>query len=192
MNKNKFFQNSDVTTVARQLLGQLLTFNSGSHICSGMIVEVEAYRGIDDRACHAYGGKRTARTEVMYKEGGRTYVYLCYGIHHLLNIVTNRSGHADAVLIRALEPVEGLNHMKHRTKENQWPTRGPGKLTKALGIDMNDNDMVLGDKLNITKYRPVHLDEIISTTRIGVGYAGEDAMLPWRYYIKNNPWVSRQ
>lgn len=196
MNKklmSTFFQRSDVLQVARDLLGRILVTYIDGKLCRGRIVEVEAYNGRTDKACHAYGGRRTKRTEVMYQSGGIAYVYLCYGIHHLFNVVTNVEGMADAVLIRALEPMEGEQFMQDRIQSNNRRlTNGPGLLAKAMGIDRSLNGSSLNSfELWIEDSPSDSSMEIIATKRIGVDYAEEDASLPWRYYIKNSDWVSK-
>lgn len=190
-----FYQRPDVTKVARDLLGKFLWTNFNNSITTGKIVEVEAYCGAIDKACHAYPDKRTDRTEIMYNEGGFAYVYLVYGMHHLFNIVTNMENLADAVLVRAIEPVEGIELMYKRRnvyRNNKLLTGGPARLTQAMGIDVSYNKTDLtGDTIWITNGVEINSDDIISTSRIGVEYAGEDAFLPWRYYINNNKYVSR-
>jgi DNA-3-methyladenine glycosylase len=191
-----FYQRKDVVLVARELLGKVLVTNIDGVFTSGIIVETEAYHGLNDRACHAYNGRRTPRTEVMYKAGGLAYVYLCYGIHSLFNIVTNEEGLADAVLVRAIEPLEGLEHMLTRRKmtvADPKLTAGPGAMSEALGIktqltgtDLNGNTIWLED--HKIQYEP---EGIISGTRVGVAYAKEDALLPWRFSVRGNKWVSR-
>ncbi len=190
-----FYTRNDVLQIARELMGKLLVTNIDGKTTSGRIVEVEAYNGIADKASHAFGNRRTNRTETMYAEGGVTYVYLCYGIHHLFNVVTNKKDIPHAVLIRALEPVTGIETMLSRTKKKKLDfslTRGPGNLSKALGISTLQNGFKLTEK---TIYiaddgLTVARKEIVSSPRIGVDYAGEDALLPYRFYKKANPFVS--
>jgi DNA-3-methyladenine glycosylase len=136
-----FYENPDVVAVSRQLLGKVICSSAGSEYTSGIIIETEAYCGRDDKACHANNGKRTPRTEVMYGEPGHAYIYLCYGIHHLFNVVTNRPGLADAVLIRAIKPIEGVDTMKERRNIQEFKnlSDGPGKLTRAMGITTSLN-----------------------------------------------------
>jgi len=131
-----FYTGSDVTKIAKQLIGKKLVTNVLGKKSSGIIVETEAY-SFCERGCHAYDSRMTNRNKVMFETGGVAYVYLCYGIHHLFNVVTNKKGSADAVLIRALEPIEGIEWMMERMKVKSIKriTSGPGKLTKALGID---------------------------------------------------------
>jgi DNA-3-methyladenine glycosylase len=189
---SRFYLRNDVLQVARELLGKLLVTEKAGLFTSGRIVEVEAYNGVTDKASHAWGGRRTARNEVMYAAGGISYVYLCYGIHHLFNVVTNRKEIPQAVLI---EPVNGILIMLHRTgklKADHTLTRGPGNLSKALGIYVDDSGRSLsGTELYLADdgFR-YHTDDIGASPRIGVYYAGEDALLPYRFFIKNNPFVS--
>lgn len=191
--KPSFYRREDTVEIARQLLGKLLvTAFDGKH-CAARIVETEAYRGITDRASHAYGGRRTERTSVMYEAGGIAYVYLCYGIHHLFNVVTHRKDEPHAVLVRAMEPVEGREWMMRRTGRPAWSDTigsGPGKLTRALGIQTRHSGMRLdGDEIFIADDGHV-TGRIIATPRIGVDYAGEDARLPYRFVIAGHKAVS--
>ena len=188
-----FYLSDDVVQVARDLLGKVLVTNINGIITAGKIVETEAYCGRGDKACHA-NGKRTARTEVMYGVGGYAYVYLCYGIHHLINVVTNKEGQADAVLIRALEPLKGLDEMKLRRGNTKSKlASGPGTLSQAMGIHvkMTGTDL-LGDQIWISPGNEINpTKEIVSGTRIGVDYAEEDALRPWRFIIKDDKYVSK-
>ena len=160
-----------------------------------MIVETEAYVGINDKASHAYNNKKTNRTEVMYEKGGVCYVYLCYGIHYLINIVTGEKNIPHAILIRAIEPKDGIDIMLQRRSLKKTSfniTNGPGKLSQALAI----NKILNGKSLNSNKIwiedLKINIDEkdILSSPRIGVDYAKEDAKLPYRFYL-NNKWVSK-
>jgi DNA-3-methyladenine glycosylase len=190
-----FYRRSDVLLIARELLGKILVTQWDGVCTAGRIVEVEAYNGIADKAAHSYNGRRTARNEVMYAAGGLAYVYLCYGIHHLFNVVTNSKEVPHAILIRAAEPVEGVEAMLRRTGKKKLDytlTRGPGNLSKALGIHTSFNSTtLLGRELFIGddgfRYPP---KKIARSPRIGVDYAGDDAALPYRFYIKGNPFVS--
>jgi DNA-3-methyladenine glycosylase len=189
-----FYQGSDVVKIARKLLGKSLFTCIDGVISGGIIVETEAYSW-KEKGCHAYGARKTNRNAIMFEKGGYTYVYLCYGIHYLFNVVTNRDGVADAVLIRALEPTTGTEVMKVRRGELKNPyhlTSGPGKLTKALGIDRNWNGKYLtGNEVWIEDVgMKVNASHIEASPRIGIDYAGEDAWLPWRFTIKENRWVS--
>lgn len=190
-----FYERPSVVKVARELLGKVLVTEFERQRTSGRIVEVEAYNGVVDRASHAWSGRRTNRTEVMYRGGGRAYVYLIYGIHHLFNVVTNKQEVPHAVLIRALEPLEGIPVMLDRTKRatlDHSLTRGPGNVSKAMGLltrhtglSLIDEEIWIGDD----GYRPKR-GEIVATPRIGVDYAGKDAALPYRFILKGSPWVS--
>lgn len=192
-----FYQRENVVLIAKELLGKTIHSMVNGELTSARITEVEAYSGLNDKACHANNGIRTKRTEVMYAEGGHAYVYLCYGIHHLFNIVTNAKDRADAVLVRAVEPLEGVDVMLERRRKESLDktlTSGPGTLSQALGIKTKthygkwllDNDIWLEDSRNLSS------DEIITSTRIGVDYAEEDALKPWRFYIKDNQWISKK
>ena len=194
-----FYQNSDALTAAQSLIGKTLVVhneNDGSYL-SAMIVETEAYNGVKDRACHAFNGRRTARTEIMYAPGGFAYVFLNYGIHRLFNVICGKINDPQAVLIRAVQPLKGIDIMIQNRKLDKTDYRissGPGMLTQALGITLNDNgiDLVGGNRIWIeNSYLNVSPAEIISSPRVGVGYAGEDALLPWRFRLKNNPWVGK-
>lgn len=187
-----FYLNQDVLGIAKALLGKVLFTNINGMLTGGKIVETEAYKGGEDKASHATRG-RTARTEVVFGSGGHAYVYLCYGIHHLLNIVTNEAGKPDCVLIRALEPVLGESEMCLRRGKSAIKriTSGPGTVSQALGITTKDNGETLhGDRIWIAKDLQNFTFGIVEAPRIGVAYAGEDALLPWRYYVKDNPFVS--
>lgn len=182
--------------LARDLLGKFLITEIDGFRCSGLIVETEAYRGPDDKACHAYNNRRTPRTEIMYATGGVAYIYICYGMHHLMNVVTGPKDNAHAVLIRALEPAEGINMMAERRRmdiRDVRLTKGPGALSVALGLrnDLNGTSLVTSSTVWIED-RGVMLpiDEICSGPRIGVESAGEAALWPWRYFIKGNKYVS--
>ena len=190
-----FYDRADVTIIARELIGKLLVTTFNGVITAGRIVETEAYNGAVDRASHAYGNRRTNRTEVMFGEPGTAYVYLCYGIHHLFNVVTNRADIPHAVLIRAIEPTIGIDVMQKRTKKKMLDntlTRGPGNVSKALGIftSHTGSDLVTSDIRIIDDGFRYKKKDIVVTTRIGVEYAGPDALLPYRFIVKGNPYVS--
>jgi DNA-3-methyladenine glycosylase len=190
-----FYNRADVVNIARELLGKVLVTQWDGVVTSGRIVETEAYRGVTDRASHAWNGRRTRRTEIMYDEGGKGYVYLCYGIHHLFNVVTNIKETPHAVLVRAVEPMEGIGIMLQRTgkkKPDRTLTSGPGNVSKALGlmvshsgVSLLEDTVFIADDSYALKKR-----DIIATTRIGVDYAGEDALLPYRFFIRDNIYVS--
>ena len=189
-----FYRRQDVTRIARDLLGKALFTRIDGKTTAGIIVETEAYSW-KERGCHAYNNRMTARNAVMFGEGGNAYVYLCYGMYNLFNVVTNREGKADAVLIRALEPVEGLTTMLKRTGAGK-PSRitsGPGKLTRALAIDRKHNGLPLSSRQVWLEDAGVRIARgmTVASARIGIDYAGEDANLPWRYTIKDNIWVSK-
>lgn len=192
-----FYLNPDVVSLSKALLGKVLCTNIGSDgLTSGIIVETEAYAGATDKASHAYNNRRTNRTETMYAQGGICYVYLCYGIHHLFNIVVNSENIPHAVLIRAVEPLDGLDIMSQR--RNKKPTditisAGPGSLSAALGITTAHNSTdLLSDEIWIEdRGIIVKSYQITASPRVGVGYAKEDALLPWRFRIKDNPWTSK-
>lgn len=191
-----FYDREDVVLVARELLGKVLVTNFDGQYTSGIIVETEAYAGPQDKASHAYGNRRTARTEIMFSEGGTAYVYLCYGIHHLFNVVTHKKDIPHAVLIRALEPLEGIEYMlARRNKEHLQPslTAGPGALSMAMGILTRHTGLsLLGNEIWIEdKGITVPKKDIIASTRVGVAYAKEDALLPYRFSIKGNKYVSK-
>jgi len=182
-----FFANSDVVKAAKQLLGKVLCTKFDGKLTSGIITETEAYCGRNDKACHANNGLRTKRTEVMYGPPGTAYIYLCYGIHHLFNVVTNREGLADAVLIRGLKPADGIETMKQRRGIGDLKnlTNGPGKLSQALQISTSFTGHDLKSKPIWIEDRNVEINskQIKTTPRIGVDYAGEDAKKPWRFLI---------
>lgn len=181
-----YFLTDDVVAVARDLIGKSLFTMVDGQLAGGVICETEAYKGTADRASHAFGGRRTKRNEMMYREGGVAYVYLCYGMHHLLNFVTNAADIPDAVLIRGIVPTHGTELMLRRTgKRKVTPDIGigPGKVSKLLGLTVADNGLSLcGEKLWIEDRGLVVPDNaILVTPRIGVDYAGEDALLPYRF-----------
>jgi DNA-3-methyladenine glycosylase len=190
-----FYKRSDVAKIAHELLGKILITNFNNQLTSGRIVETEAYAGVVDKASHAYNNRRTNRTEIMYKDAGNAYVYLCYGIHHLFNVITNVEDIPHAILIRALEPLGGIDIMLKRTgkiKLDYTLTKGPGNVSKALGLfthhtgtNLSGNEIFIGDD-----GFKVSAKNILITKRIGVDYAAEDAELPYRFIIKGNKFVS--
>lgn len=191
-----FYTRSNVLTIARDLLGKLLVVpDEDGRRVSGMIVEVEAYRGPEDRASHAYGGRRTKRTETMYRGGGIAYVYFVYGMYYQFNVVCNVPDVPHAVLVRALEPVEGIELMRER--RHQHPdhnlTNGPGKLCIALNIDRAlDGADLLGDRVWLEEYQSISPRRIARGPRIGIDYAQEWIDKPWRFWIRDNSYVSRK
>lgn len=189
-----FFRRPDVVSISRELLGKILCTNINNEITAGRIVETEAY-SYREKACHAYNYRHTSRTSVMFGPGGHAYVYLCYGIHELFNIVTNERDIPEAILIRAVEPVKGWEYMRERRGTSDLMlTSGPGKLTRALGIDRNLNGVEMwSNKIWLEDDGwQLKAEDIVQTTRIGVEYAKEDALLPWRYYVRGNPFVSKK
>jgi DNA-3-methyladenine glycosylase len=192
-----FYLREDVVEISRDLIGKKLVSCFEGRRTAGIIVETEAYRGGIDRASHAYGLRRTARTEVMFGEGGSAYVYLCYGIHQMFNVVASPREVPHAILVRALQPTEGIELMLERTGKRQADytlAAGPGNLTRALGISTKQTGMslVTGSPIWIEEGdRVFPQEDILATTRVGVAYAGEDALLPYRFLLKGNQHVSR-
>lgn len=190
-----FYTRMDVLQIAKDLLGKIIFTHIDNITTAARIVETEAYEGVTDKASHAYNNRRTARTEVMFAEGGKAYVYLCYGIHYLFNVVTNKKDVPHAVLIRGAEPFTGVEDMMIRTNKKVLDftlTRGPGNVSKALGInkthsgiDLMENEIFIADDGYV-----VNEKDIVASKRIGVDYAAEDALLPYRFYIKGNKYVS--
>jgi DNA-3-methyladenine glycosylase len=190
-----FYLRNNVLQIAKDLLGKVVVTKWDGIITSARIVETEAYAGVMDRASHAYGARRTNRNDIMYAHGGVAYVYLCYGIHHLFNVVTNADGIPHAILIRAGEPLQGIKEMLKRTGKKELDntlTRGPGNLSKALGIyTQHSGSSLLNKHLFIAEDDfSYNKKEISASPRIGVDYAGDDALLPYRFFVKGNPFVS--
>ena len=190
-----FYERKNVVLIARELLGKIIHTDIDGTITSGRIVETEAYAGITDKASHAYGGKRTARNGHMYANAGTAYVYICYGIHQMFNVVTNEKEIPDAVLIRAVEPLEGIDSMLARTgkqKPDHTLSKGPGNVGKALGIyKIHSGINLLEDTIYISSDDyTINEKHIGISKRIGVDYAGTDAILPYRFYVKGNKYVS--
>lgn len=197
------FYKKDSITLSKELLGKYLVHNTEKGELIGKIVEVEAYRGIIDKAAHSYGGKKTKRTEVMFREGGIAYVYLIYGMYNCLNMVASIENVPEAVLIRALEPISNLELMcqnrynKSKEQCNKKDiinlTSGPGKLCRAFDITKEQNGMpLIGSNLYLLEGNKNEEIEIVETTRIGIDYAEEARFYPWRFYIKGNPYVSKK
>lgn len=189
-----FYIQPDVVAVARQLLGKRLCTRIGGKLTTALITETEAYAGVTDKASHAYGGRRTARTETMFAEGGTAYVYLCYGIHHLFNVVTNVKDVPHAVLIRAVQAEKGLPLMlerRNKPKPDKTLSGGPGTVSQALGIVTAHTGLsLLGTTIWIEETGIVVPEKsILAGPRIGVDYAGEDAKLPYRFVFKSNAAV---
>ena len=197
---DRSFYLKDTVTVATQLLGKLLVHEMDGKMMSGIIVETEAYLGTEDRAAHSFGGRRTPRNEAMYSLGGHAYIYFIYGMYYCFNVVTGHKGVPEAVLVRALEPVEGLDFMAAARYKKDYAslstrqrinlTNGPGKLCMALNIDrrLNGEDLC-GRRIYIEDR--TETPEICSSKRIGIDYAGDDRDLPLRFYIQNNKYVSK-
>ncbi|MCI5081255.1 MAG: DNA-3-methyladenine glycosylase [Saprospiraceae bacterium] len=192
-----FFLREDVVSISRELLGMYLVTHFDGQKTIGKIVETEAYRADDDKACHAFGGRRTPRTEVMFYRGGHAYIYLCYGIHHLFNVVVGPAGMANAVLIRAIEPIAGQEKMLQRrnlTKVIPRLTAGPGSLSKALGIHKiwSGTDMLSPQSPIWLEFgeSPIPEKGIISSPRVGIDYAEECVDWPWRFRVKSSQWTS--
>jgi DNA-3-methyladenine glycosylase len=191
-----FYTRPDVVQISRELIGKHIFTRIDGVLTGGKIVETEAYCGENDLACHSHSGRRTARTEIMFQEGGVAYVYLIYGIYCLFNIITNVAEKADAVLIRAIEPTEGLPEMLLRRGHTQVTpklTAGPGLVTLALGINKKHYGTDLtGDLIWLeNRGETINPEGLIASPRVGVDYAGEDALLPWRFRLKNSRWTSK-
>lgn len=189
-----FYERTDVVEIAQDLLGKMIYTHIDGQLTGGYIVETEAYSYIE-KACHAYGNKRTQRTEIMFGPAGKAYVYLCYGIHHLFNIVTHKDGVAEAILIRAIHPTVGIDIMlQRRSMKNLAPriTAGPGSMSKALGITTDlYGDELTGNRIWLTEGILIEPTAIIKSPRVGVDYAGADALLPWRFRVKKDPYTSK-
>jgi len=191
----RFFRRTDPVCIARELIGTVVISRKQGIRTAGRVVETEAYCHQNDRACHAYAGRITRRNRVMYENGGCAYLYLCYGIHHLFNVVTNGRGKADAVLIRALEPLEGLQEMQRRRGMKTVSfrlTAGPGSLSQALGLTVEDSGRQLNTPELYFRYGEdsVPGEAIQASPRVGIGYAGPDARLPWRFRLIGSAWTS--
>ena len=192
-----YYQRSDILMLSRDLLGKIIISRINGETTAGRIVETEAYRAPEDRGSHAYGNKKTQRTETVFRKGGHTYIYLCYGIHHLCNVVSGGEGIAHAILIRAIEPIDGIEVMHKRRgikKPDYNLTNGPGKWTQAMGITTSSNNIKYYAKkspIQIHDADPIPESEIISSPRVGIAYAQAWAHMPWRYRIKNNKWTSK-
>lgn len=190
-----YYLKDDVIALAKSFLGKFLLTKIDGVVTGGIITETEAYNGVTDKASHAYGGLRTTRTEVMYSEGGISYVYLCYGVHYLFNIVTNLKNIPHAVLIRGIFPLIGKREMLRRTgkpKNGYQLTNGPGKLSKALSITAQQNGFLLNGNAVWIEDRGINCDtsEIVTSKRIGVAYAGEDALLPYRFELDYRSYIN--
>ena len=191
-----FYQRNDVVTISRELLGKYLFTCIDGELTGGYIVETEAYNGIIDRASHSFGNRLTHRTQTMYQEGGIAYVYLCYGIHEMFNVVTSVEGQPHAILIRAIQPTDGIDIMLYRREMLTLKpniTSGPGSVAKALGISRKINAISLQSDTLWVEDRGMVIsdDNIAAVPRIGVAYAKEDALLPYRFYVKGNIYISK-
>ncbi|MDD2413441.1 MAG: DNA-3-methyladenine glycosylase [Bacteroidales bacterium] len=183
-----FYLQEDVVSIARQLIGKVLYTNIDGIITAGIISETEAYEGTTDKASHAFGNRRTKRTETMFAEGGIAYVYLCYGMYELFNVVTNIKDIPHAVLIRGIIPYEGLEAMAQRRgveKIKQKDVNGPGKLSKALSITRDLNGFDLSSDVIWIEDKEIQIEDnqIVADKRIGINYAEEDALLPYRFIL---------
>lgn len=192
----EYYQQEDVVFLAKDLLAKHIFTNIDGELCEAKIVETEAYKAPEDKASHAFNNRRTDRTAVFYEAGGISYVYLCYGIHYLFNIITNKADIPNAILIRAVEPVKGIEIMSRRRNKKVTDyslTSGPGALSSALGINKRHNALDLTLSTIWIEDKGVFLsnEEIIASPRVGIAYAEEWAGKPWRFRIKNNPWTSR-
>ncbi|MCW5955621.1 MAG: DNA-3-methyladenine glycosylase [Pyrinomonadaceae bacterium] len=191
----EFYLREDTIAVAKDLLGKLLVVpdQEGKRV-SGMIVELEAYLGVEDKAAHSFGGRRTARNEVTFGIGGHAYVFFIYGMYYQLNFVTGPSDHPHVVLIRAVEPIEGIEVMRERrgSMKDKNLTSGPGKLCIAFGIGRSLNGAhMTGNTIWVEEHRSFVEDQVASGKRIGIDYAGDDAEKPWRFWVRGNEFVSR-
>ncbi|MBL0054638.1 MAG: DNA-3-methyladenine glycosylase [Chitinophagaceae bacterium] len=191
----QFYLGKDVVALARNLIGKRLVTRFNGEVTVARIIETEAYIGLADKASHSFGGRRTARNEHMYALGGTAYVYICYGMHHLFNVVTNEKDIPDAVLIRAADPLQGTEIMLKRSgkkKMDHTLTRGPGNLSKAMGISKWHSGTDLVQKMIYLEDDGLALDDelIGCSRRIGVESSGEAALLPYRFYLRWNPYVS--
>jgi DNA-3-methyladenine glycosylase len=190
-----FYDRKDVVKIAEELLGKIIVTNIDGFFTSGRIVETEAYVGITDKASHSFSGKRTSKNEHMYSAPGTAYIYICYGMHQMMNIVTNKKEIPDAVLIRAIEPLEGIDIMLQRTKKDHADktlTRGPGNVGKALGIFKHHSGLHLLDEqiYLLDDGQKISKENIGVSKRIGVESAGPDGLLPYRFFVKGNKYVS--
>lgn len=188
-----FFTRS-TKVVAQELLGKVLIHKMNNQTLSGRIVETEAYLGVKDKACHTFAGRKTPRTEAMYLPGGHAYVYLIYGKYYCLNVVTRTEAHPEAVLIRAVEPIDGLSlmHKNRKVQKAKDLTNGPGKLCQAMQITKQQNGMLFNQaNLFLLEDQKIPKKSIVECPRIGVDYAEEAKNWPLRYYIKNNIFVSK-
>ncbi len=193
----EFYTRADTLQIAQDLLGKILVVPTATgERVSGMIAETEAYCGVEDKAAHSYGNRRTKRTETMFAVGGTVYIFFIYGMYFQFNVVVGTMGTPHAVLIRAVAPLEGIEIMRERrgsqTKDTNL-TSGPGKLCIALGIDKSFNDEdLLGRRIWLEDGASITPDEISCGRRVGIDYAEEYAEKPWRFWLKNNRFISRK
>lgn len=192
------FYKQDAITLSKELLGKMLVREMDSEKILCKIVETEAYVGPEDKGCHAYGNKKTERTKTMFLEGGVAYIYIIYGMYNCLNIVATEEDKPEAVLIRAVEPLNNIDILKKyrniKSNKIQDLTNGPGKLCKALNIDrtLNGYDLINGNELYVMESEGEDNFEIVETTRINIDYAEEYKDKLWRFYIKDNKYVSKK
>ena len=184
----EFYLRENVVEIARDLVGKVLVSQKGNIYTSGIITETEAYNGIYDRACHAFNGRRTARTELMYSTGGTSYIYICYGIHHLFNVITNKKDIPDAILIRAIYPLDGVKHMLQRRKKtniDKTLAGGPGTVSQSMGIHvgLSGSSLFKNEIWIEDRSIPFETNAINITPRIGVESSKEAALLPYRFVI---------
>jgi DNA-3-methyladenine glycosylase len=189
-----FYLRNDVLQISKDLLGKVLVTDIDGEITSGIITETEAYMAPEDKASHAYNNKKTERTKVFYCKGGIGYVYLCYGIHHLFNIITNVKDIPHAILIRSIQPLEGIEVMMKRRRKSSIDktlTSGPGAVSQALGISKVHNEISLIENTIWIEERNIHVESIHATKRVGIDYAEEYKDKLWRYYINGTKWISK-
>lgn len=193
--KKQFYTKENTIEIAQALLGKKLCSNIDGKYCSGIICETEAYCGKEDRGCHAYHGRYTDRTKIMYEDGGVVYVYLCYGIHFLFNVITNAEQEPHAVLIRAVEPLEGIAWMMKRCgtgKMHAGLAAGPGLVSKCFGFTTkHTGTSLLNNKIWIEEYQDIAEDDILKSARVGMNFEGEYKLIPWRFRIKNSIFTSK-
>jgi len=192
-----YYQNPDILFLAKDLLGKILCTDFDGNFCQARIVETEAYKAPKDKGSHAFENLRTKRTEIMFHEGGSAYVYLCYGIHSMVNVVSGPKDSAHAILIRAVEPLAGIEVMRDRVKTKKKDVllgSGPGNVCKAMGIHTSNNGEPLFTKGNIWITEATdkkRWSNIVASPRVGIAYAKEWALKDWRFYIKDHPSISK-
>ena len=192
-----YYQNQDILFLAKDLLGKVLCTDFNGEYCEAKIIETEAYKAPEDKGSHAYQNLRTKRTETMFQAGGHAYVYLCYGIHSMVNVVTGPENLAHAILIRAVEPMNNIQIMKDRVKTKKKDFllgSGPGNVCKAMGISTDNNGVELFKKGKIwikDSKEIIDQSNIVASPRVGIAYAEQWAHKKWRFYIKDHPSVSK-